>query len=77
MFRRKIFNKYTINNILPEKKSYSVSDRDIYFQISTQHKVYYINKQLTQYRRHNNNLSSTGSGTSDDMKILLQYYLDQ
>lgn len=76
MFRKKYLNQYTINNVLPEKKSYSVSDRDIYFQISTQHKIYYINKQLTKYRRHSDNLSAIGSWTSDDMKILLQYYLD-
>lgn len=64
-----------IRNIIPEKKTYSVSDRDFYFQVATSYKVYGIKKPLTQYRRHANNLSRSDRWTSDDLQLLMKYYL--
>ena len=74
MIRKSILENYKIHNIDPEKKAYSVSDRDLFFQISTQHAVYWIPQALTQYRRHSNNLSGEGLGTSEDLENLLKYY---
>jgi hypothetical protein len=73
VIKKQVAKKYLpIINLIPSKKSYSVSDRDFYFRISTKEKVYGINKPLTHYRRHSANLSA--NGTSEDLMILLQYY---
>lgn len=75
IIRRSIAKKYLpIFNLIPSKKSYSVSDRDFYFRVSINEKVYFIKKPLTQYRRHSNNLSWASGWTSADLELLINDY---
>lgn len=56
-------------------KLFSVSDRDLFFRISTKYKCYWLSESLTLYRRHSENLSTSGdSRIIDDLIILSDYY---
>jgi hypothetical protein len=55
-------------------KTYAVSDYDLIFQISREHKVYGVEKSLTLYRRHANNLSASYVGLFDDLTLLINRY---
>ena len=77
MVRQNILKQYQIRSLDSINKAYSVSDYDLYFQIATQNQVYGIEKILTQYRRHNNNLSWAWWGTSHDLELLMDYYRKQ
>jgi hypothetical protein len=62
---------------LTGSKTYAVSDYDLIFQISREYKVYGVEKSLTQYRRHANNLSASYVGLFDDLTLLInRYYND-
>lgn len=63
-----------IRSLDEKKKNYQISDYDFYFQIATQHNVYGIEKPLTKYRRHGNNLSWSNGWTSQDLETLIKYY---
>lgn len=77
MIRKKILEKYKITNLEKENKRYSISDYDFYFRISTQNKVYWIEKSLTKYRRHSWNLSWSKWWTSNDLDKLMDYYFKE
>ncbi len=57
-------------------KTYAVSDYDIIFRIATAYRVYGIQKSLTQYRRHANNLSASYGWLFDDLIMLMAHYRD-
>lgn len=57
-------------------KTYAVSDYDLIFRITKTHKVYGIQKSLTQYRRHTNNLSASYGWLFDDLIKLITHYRD-
>ena len=77
MVRKAMIQHYPIRSLVPENKTYSVADYDLYFQIATQHPIYGITQPLTQYRRHAHNLSGASGWTSGDLEILVRYYHDQ
>ena len=56
MVRRQMIEKFPIETLWDDIR-YSISDYDWYFRIATEYPVYGIEKSLTQYRRHSNNLS--------------------
>jgi len=74
MIHKDALNIDRIRTLNPDNKTYSVSDYDLYFQITNTNKVYGINKSLTQYRRHSNNLSGASGGTSADLELLINDY---
>ena len=74
MITKDILPKYKIFSLDRDNKSYSVSDYSFYFEIATANHIYGIDKVLTQYRRHANNLSWASWWTSKDLEILINYY---
>jgi hypothetical protein len=73
MVRRKMIEQFPIKTLWEDIR-YSASDYDWYFQIATIYPVYGIQKSLTQYRRHSNNLSGSNGGTSFDLEKLIDIY---
>ena len=58
------------------EKNRSVSDFDFYIQIFSKYPIYYIDKALLLFRRHEWNLSANGSRIINDLNILIEYYHD-
>ena len=74
MIRNDILLKEKIKNPT-DNKLFSVSDRDLFFRISTKYKCYGIEEALTLYRRHSGNLSTSwNSRIIDDLMLLAEYY---
>lgn len=72
--------KDVLNNFLPidnpsQSKTYAVSDYDLFCRIASVHCVYGIDKALTEYRRHANNLSSSYDNLFQDLGNLIERYL--
>ncbi len=73
--------KDVLERFLPIKnptgsKMYAVSDYDLIFRIIQDNKVYWIEKSLIQYRRHQNNLSASYGWLFDDLSLLMENYKD-
>lgn len=58
-------------------KTYAVSDYDLIFRLIQKYKVYGIERPLTQYRRHSNNLSASYGWLFDDLLLLMTKYRDE
>lgn len=58
-------------------KTYAVSDYDLIFRLTQNHKVYGIEESLTWYRRHANNLSASYGWLFDDLLLLMERYKDE
>lgn len=76
MLRKDILSKVSLRNITAEK-SYSVSDYDLFFQISKDYPIFWISQSLTQYRRHKNNLSWNHTKLFQDFYALIDFYEEQ
>lgn len=74
MIESSILSTCQVRSLENDKKNYQVSDYDFYFQVATQYPVYGIAEPLTKYRRHENNLSWSNGGTSEDLDKLITYY---
>jgi teichuronic acid biosynthesis glycosyltransferase TuaG len=74
--RRVVLDIYTPIRNLTGSKIYAVSDYDLIFHIIWEYRVYGIEKSLTLYRRHANNLSASYGWLFDDLLILLWDYRD-
>jgi len=74
--RREVLDIYTPIRNLTGSKTYAVSDYDLIFHIIREYKVYGIEKSLTLYRRHANNLSASYDWLFDDLIKLITYYRD-
>ncbi len=55
-------------------KTYAVSDYDFFLRVSRDCAIYGIQKSLTHYRRHNNNLSATYENLFNDFISLIDTY---
>jgi hypothetical protein len=55
-------------------KRYAVSDYDFFLRISRECTIYGIQKSLTRYRRHDNNLSAAYGNLFDDLIVLINTY---
>lgn len=72
--RKEVLCKFLPIRNLTASKTYAVSDYDLFFQISRNHRVYGIPDSLTQYRRHVGNLSAGYSSLFYDLLILIGSY---
>jgi hypothetical protein len=54
------------------ERSFGAADWALFFQISTKHPIYFINKPITQYRRHSQNVSGN---PEVDIKNLMLVFL--
>ena len=77
MVTKAMVDKYPINSLHPENKVYSVSDYDFYFKIAANYPIYYINKSLTLYRRHQSNLSGSNPTLMNELSDLIILYHKQ
>lgn len=74
VIRKNILQEFLPIQNLSWSKTYSVSDYDLFFHISKDHYVYGIPESLTQYRRHETNLSSGYTKLFDDLGNLIKHY---
>lgn len=73
--RRSVLTRYLPIENLTGSKTYSVSDYDLFFRITSNERVFGIEKSLTEYRRHSNNLSRGYHALFDDLwKLIDAYY---
>ncbi len=77
MVTRSMIDKYSITSLHPNNKAYSVSDYDFYFKVATNYPIYYIDKSLTLYRRHQSNLSGSNPKLMDELSDLITLYHKQ
>lgn len=77
MVTKSMIDKYPIISLHPENKSYGVSDYDFYFKVVTNYPIYYIDKSLTLYRRHQSNLSGSNPELMDELSDLITLYHKQ
>lgn len=73
--RRSVLTRYLPIENLTGSKAYAVSDYDLFFRIASHERVFGIEKSLTAYRRHNNNLSRGYRTLFEDLwKLIDSYY---
>lgn len=77
MVTRSMIDKYSITSLHPDSKTYSVSDYDFYFQVATNYPIYYIDKSLTLYRRHQSNLSASNPKLMEELSGLITLYKEK
>lgn len=75
--KKGIVDKYKIESLEPDNKSYAISDYDFCFNVSIENKVYYINDSLTLYRRHTFNLSAWNTNLLEQLSALITRYHEQ
>lgn len=76
--RKEILDQFSPIRNLTGSKTYAVSDYDLFFRISSRFPVYGIKESLTQYRRHETNLSASYGWLFDDLSLLIgSYHHDQ
>lgn len=71
MIEKSMIEKYHIRSLDPKNKVCSTSEYDFWLQIATHHNVYYMNKLLTLYRRHENNLSRSNPNLMQELSNLM------